>query len=166
MSVLTLLNGQSCTDHRALFEPENQDDVAQLTYPTPPPTPNPFATPTATPNPFATPTPFGATPSPQPSATFGPHGNSTTTLYQTPPPQPGASPGTEETPLPIPTATPNPFDQKQPFKDLGIRLVGSNTPSAPLDIADVELITAEFSGTSGFQQMIKPSSEGSSLDAD
>lgn len=121
LRVLTVMNGQDCSDHRELFEPQN--DVAQVTYPTPPPTPNPFATPTPfatatpfgmTPNPFATPTPFGATPSPQPSATFAPRGNSTTTLYATPPPQPGSTPAAGETPLPIPTATPNPFDQNQP----------------------------------------------------
>ncbi len=116
LNVLTLLNGQTCSDHRELFEP--QSDIAQQTYPTPQPTQNPFATPTpfATATPFATPTPFGATPSPspQPSATFGPQMNSSTTLYETPPPQPGVSPGTGPTPPAVPTATPNPFDQNQP----------------------------------------------------
>jgi hypothetical protein len=51
-----------------------------------------------------------------------------------------------------------PFDKDDPFKELGIRLVGSQgaaNPAAPLDVKDVVLAKAEFSGLSGMQQMLK-----------
>jgi 3',5'-cyclic AMP phosphodiesterase CpdA len=67
---------------------------------------------------------------------------------------------------------PLPFDQNNPFANLGIRLVGSqggSAPSAPLAIQDVELTMREFSGTSGMRQFMKSrnsTSQGSSNDAD
>jgi len=51
-----------------------------------------------------------------------------------------------------------PFDQNDPFKDLGIRLAGSQgaaDPAAVLNIDDVILTKTEFAGLSGMQQMIK-----------
>src|SRR5271163_4874735 len=51
-----------------------------------------------------------------------------------------------------------PFDQNDPFKDLGIRLAGSQRaadPAAVLNIDDVILTKTEFAGLSGMQQMIK-----------
>jgi len=67
---------------------------------------------------------------------------------------------------------PLPFDKQDPFKELGIRLVGSQgaaDSSARLDVNEVVLTKAEFSGLSGMQQMIKDNKsirEGSSNDAD
>jgi hypothetical protein len=67
---------------------------------------------------------------------------------------------------------PLPFDKNDPFKDLGIRLVssqGTADPAAPLDLADVVLTKAEFSGLSGMQQMLKSNNStggSSSNDAD
>jgi len=51
-----------------------------------------------------------------------------------------------------------PFDQSDPFKDLGIRLVtenGAGDKAAALGVKEVALTKAEFSGLSGMQQMIK-----------
>jgi hypothetical protein len=51
-----------------------------------------------------------------------------------------------------------PFDKNDPFKDLGIRLVGAQgnrKRTAKLDVDDIVLTKAEFSGLSGAQQMIK-----------
>ena len=65
-----------------------------------------------------------------------------------------------------------PFDQNDPFKELGIRLVGApgrSEPAAPLDVADVVLTKTEFAGLSGMQQMIKGNNSmagSSSNDAD
>jgi hypothetical protein len=65
-----------------------------------------------------------------------------------------------------------PFAKDDPFKDLGIRLVasqGTADPAAALDIKDVVLTKAEFSGLSGMQQMIKSNNStngSSSNDAD
>ncbi len=53
---------------------------------------------------------------------------------------------------------PLPFDKDDPFKELGLRLVGSQgkaDPAAQLEVTDVVLAKAEFSGLSGMQQMIK-----------
>jgi 3',5'-cyclic AMP phosphodiesterase CpdA len=53
---------------------------------------------------------------------------------------------------------PLPFDKNDPFKDLGIRLVGAQGDrkrTAKLDVDDIVLTKAEFSGLSGAQQMIK-----------
>jgi 3',5'-cyclic AMP phosphodiesterase CpdA len=67
---------------------------------------------------------------------------------------------------------PLPFDKDDPFKELGFRLVGSQgnpDPSAPIEVEDVVLTKAEFSGLSGMQQMIKDNKSlggGSSNDAD
>jgi hypothetical protein len=67
---------------------------------------------------------------------------------------------------------PLPFDKTHPFKDLGIRLVGSQgsvTPAAALNVDDVLLAKAEFAGLSGMQQMVKRNdaiSGGASNDAD
>jgi len=62
-----------------------------------------------------------------------------------------------------------PFDQNDPFKDLGIRLVaakGGDDRTAGLAVKDVVLTKAEFSGLSGMQQIIKGnnSTAGSSSD--
>jgi hypothetical protein len=64
-----------------------------------------------------------------------------------------------------------PFDNKDPFKDLGIRLVNSSgygkTPA--VGVKDVVLTKAEFAGLSGMQQMIKDNNlpgGGSSGDTD
>ena len=64
---------------------------------------------------------------------------------------------------------PLPFDQNDPFKDLGIRLVaskGSEQEAADLAVNDVVLTKAEFSGLSGMQQLMKghSSAAGSSSD--
>jgi hypothetical protein len=48
-----------------------------------------------------------------------------------------------------------PFNQAQPFNNLGIRLVGDNQ-AGDIEITEVELTTKEFGGVSGVQQMIKP----------
>jgi hypothetical protein len=67
---------------------------------------------------------------------------------------------------------PLPFDKDDPFKELGIRLVGSQgaaDPAAPLKVTDVVLTKAEFSGLSGMQQMFKSNKSigrSSSNDAD
>jgi predicted phosphodiesterase len=67
---------------------------------------------------------------------------------------------------------PLPFDKDDPFKELGIRLVGSQgaaDPAAPLQVTDVVLTKAEFSGLSGMQQMFKSNNSigrSSSNDAD
>jgi hypothetical protein len=67
---------------------------------------------------------------------------------------------------------PLPFDKDDPFKELGIRLVGSQgkaDPAASLDVTDVVLTKAEFSGLSGMQQMFKSNKQlggSSSNDAD
>ncbi len=65
-----------------------------------------------------------------------------------------------------------PFNKDDPFKELGIRLVGSQgaaDPAAPLEVTDVVLTKAEFSGLSGMQQMFKSNKSiggSSSNDAD
>jgi hypothetical protein len=65
-----------------------------------------------------------------------------------------------------------PFDKTDPFKDLGIRLVGSrgtSDPAAALNVDDVLLAKAEFAGLAGMQQMIKHNNSvggGSANDAD
>jgi len=65
-----------------------------------------------------------------------------------------------------------PFDSKDPFKELGIRLVNSRgveDRTAALAVKDVVLTKAEFSGLSGMQQMMKQSNlpgGGSSGDSD
>jgi hypothetical protein len=66
---------------------------------------------------------------------------------------------------------PLPFNKDDPFKQLGIRQVNENGggDTAALDIHDVVLAKAEFSGLSGMQQMIKGNNSiggGSSNDAD
>src|SRR5439155_25924392 len=55
---------------------------------------------------------------------------------------------------------PIPFDKDQPFKNLGLRVV-SQTPgrAAGVDsvtVKDVELAMNEYSGTEGFNQLLKP----------
>jgi len=65
-----------------------------------------------------------------------------------------------------------PFNKDDPFKELGIRQVnakGLGDAAVMLDINDVVLAKAEFSGLSGMQQMIKDNNSiggGSSNDAD
>ena len=61
------------------------------------------------------------------------------------------------------------FNKEEPFAELGIRLVGessANDETAELEVRDVVLAKAEFSGLSGMQQMIKGnnSMSGSSSD--
>jgi predicted phosphodiesterase len=50
---------------------------------------------------------------------------------------------------------PAPFDKAQPFKNLGIRRVNGQANGSDLQIEEVELATAEFSGTVGMDQMLK-----------
>jgi hypothetical protein len=50
---------------------------------------------------------------------------------------------------------PLPFDKAQPFKDLGMRRVNGNADGNDLQIEEVELATAEFSGTVGMDQLLK-----------
>ena len=54
-----------------------------------------------------------------------------------------------------------PFDKAQPFKNLGLRVVermpAGVSPADPFGVEDVELSMSEFSGTEGFQQLLKPS---------
>jgi len=64
-----------------------------------------------------------------------------------------------------------PFNKDDPFKELGIRTVSASEAGdrAGLDVNDVLLTKAEFSGLSGMQQMIKENNAirgGSSNDAD
>jgi 3',5'-cyclic AMP phosphodiesterase CpdA len=54
-----------------------------------------------------------------------------------------------------PQKKPLPFDKSQPFKDLGLRRVNGNVHGTDLQIEEVQLSTAEFSGTVGMDQMIK-----------
>ena len=55
---------------------------------------------------------------------------------------------------------PLPFDKDQPFKNLGLRLVNQNQGRAAgvdsVTVKDVELAMNEFSGTEGFNQLLKP----------
>jgi len=55
---------------------------------------------------------------------------------------------------------PIPFDKDQPFKNLGLRLVNQNQGRAAgvdsVTVKDVELAMNEFSGTEGFNQLLKP----------
>jgi len=50
---------------------------------------------------------------------------------------------------------PMPFDKAQPFKNLGLRRVNGNANGSDLQIEEVELATAEYSGTVGMDQMLK-----------
>jgi len=49
---------------------------------------------------------------------------------------------------------PTPFDQHQPFRNLGIRVVNESAGSA-LTVKDVELTLREYSGINGVQQILK-----------
>src|SRR5262245_48132666 len=53
-----------------------------------------------------------------------------------------------------------PFDKDQPFKNLGLRVVndtgGRAGSAATVSAQDVELTMKEFSGTEGFNQLLKP----------
>ncbi len=55
---------------------------------------------------------------------------------------------------------PIPFDKDQPFKNLGLRVVNQNQGRAAgvdsVTVKDVELAMNEFSGTEGFNQLLKP----------
>jgi len=54
---------------------------------------------------------------------------------------------------------PIPFDKDQPFKNLGLRVVNQPGRGAGVDsvtVKDVELAMNEFSGTEGFNQLLKP----------
>ena len=50
---------------------------------------------------------------------------------------------------------PLPFDKTQPFRNLGIRRVNGNADGRDLRVEEVELATAEYSGTVGMDQMLK-----------
>jgi predicted phosphodiesterase len=50
---------------------------------------------------------------------------------------------------------PLPFDKAQPFKDLGLRRVNGDADGNDLHMEEVELATAEFSGTVGMDQLLK-----------
>ncbi len=58
-------------------------------------------------------------------------------------------------PAMTPVKKPMPFDKAHPFKDLGIRRVNGKADGSDLQIEEVELATAEFSGTVGMDQMLK-----------
>jgi len=58
-------------------------------------------------------------------------------------------------PATAPEKKPLPFDKAHPFKNLGIRRVNGNADGSDLQIEEVELATAEFSGTVGMDQLIK-----------
>jgi hypothetical protein len=54
-----------------------------------------------------------------------------------------------------------PFDKDQPFKNLGLRVIDRTRDAAAhvdtVRVEDVELAMNEFSGTEGFNQLLKPS---------
>jgi 3',5'-cyclic AMP phosphodiesterase CpdA len=54
-----------------------------------------------------------------------------------------------------------PFDKDQPFKNLGLRVIDRTREAAAhvdtVRVEDVELAMNEFSGTEGFNQLLKPS---------
>src|SRR5271169_2534110 len=50
---------------------------------------------------------------------------------------------------------PLPFDKAQPFKNLGIRRVNGKADGSDLQLEEVELATAEYSGTVGMDQILK-----------
>jgi len=58
-------------------------------------------------------------------------------------------------PATVAVKKPMPFDKAQPFKDLGIRRVNGDASGNDLQLEEVALATAEFSGTVGMDQMIK-----------
>jgi calcineurin-like phosphoesterase family protein len=59
----------------------------------------------------------------------------------------------------VPDKKPIPFDKDHPFKNLGVRVLreekGKTRDSLSLDLQDVELSMREFSGTEGFNQILK-----------
>ena len=58
-------------------------------------------------------------------------------------------------PATTPVKKPMPFDKAQPFKGLGLRCINGKIDGRDLQIEEVELAIAEFSGTVGMDQMIK-----------
>jgi len=58
-------------------------------------------------------------------------------------------------PATTPAKKPLPFDKAQPFKNLGLRRINGNANGSDLQIEEVELATAEYSGTVGMDQMLK-----------
>jgi 3',5'-cyclic AMP phosphodiesterase CpdA len=58
-------------------------------------------------------------------------------------------------PAPGAEKKPRPFDQTQPFKNLGIREIGTRGGGLPLEVRDIELTMQELSGTNGIQQLLK-----------
>jgi len=48
-----------------------------------------------------------------------------------------------------------PFDKAAPFKDLGLRRVNGTADGDDLQLEEIALATAEFSGTVGMDQMLK-----------
>src|SRR5271165_5182422 len=58
-------------------------------------------------------------------------------------------------PATAPAKKPMPFDKARPFKDLGLRRVNGNADGNDLQVEEIELATAEFSGTVGMDQMLK-----------
>jgi 3',5'-cyclic AMP phosphodiesterase CpdA len=55
---------------------------------------------------------------------------------------------------------PIPFDKDQPFKNTGLRLVDQRASAGTngFDVRDIELAMNEYSGTEGFNQILKPAS--------
>jgi hypothetical protein len=47
------------------------------------------------------------------------------------------------------------FNKTQPFKDLGLRRINGNGNGSDLQIEEVELDMAEFSGTVGMDQLLR-----------
>jgi hypothetical protein len=58
-------------------------------------------------------------------------------------------------PATSPKKHPMPFDKANPFKDLGIRRVNGTADGNDLQLEEIELATAQFSGTVGMDQMLK-----------
>jgi hypothetical protein len=58
-------------------------------------------------------------------------------------------------PATTPVKKPLPFDKARPFKDLGLRRINGNADGSGLRLEEVELTTAEYSGTVGMDQMLK-----------
>jgi predicted phosphodiesterase len=54
-----------------------------------------------------------------------------------------------------PEKKPLAFDKAQPFKDLGLRRVNGNADGSDLQLEEIQLATAEYSGTVGMDQLLK-----------
>jgi len=58
-------------------------------------------------------------------------------------------------PATTPAKKPLAFDKAQPFKNLGIRRVNGNADGSDLQLEEIALATAEYSGTVGMDQILK-----------